>query len=77
MLKTKGTRVYDIVQNAGTVDYIDEDGKLQIDEKQPTVMVRSATDLSSLVTYPTGSIAYTAGFKTMWQKNHVGEWVEV
>ena len=42
-------------------------------------MVTAETDLESdlLANYPAGTVAYTAGFADMWQKDASGEWVEL
>ena len=41
------------------------------------VMVTSESDLSELPTYSAGTIAYTAGFKAMWQLDASGNWVSM
>ena len=43
----------------------------------PSVMVTNQSALSSLSDYPAGTIAYTAGFKSMWQKGMTGTWVSL
>ena len=43
----------------------------------PSVLVTSESDLSELPDYPAGTIAYTAGFKAMWQLDSSGSWVSM
>ena len=47
------------------------------DTPAPSVLVSSQSDLAELPAYPAGTIAYTAGFKAMWQLSAAGEWVSV
>ena len=47
------------------------------DTPAPTVLVEAETDLAQLPAYPAGTIAYTAGFKGMWQRNTSGNWISV
>lgn len=77
MLKNDGQKVFDETVTIGSVDYIDEGGRLCVEALQRAVMIRSQDDLSFLSEYPSGTIAYTAGFVTIWQKSAAGEWVEV
>ena len=60
----------------GVTDYI-ENGVAHNSNVMHSVMVESESDLASLNNYAVGSIAYTAGFGSMWQLNASGEWVEV
>lgn len=68
----------DVVNTTGNLDYI-KNGKLFKNQPTPSVMVTAETDLDSdlLSGYPAGTIAYTAGFANMWQKDASGEWVEL
>ena len=75
--KSKQGQVADVVQTIGNLDYVDSNGLMHHDEKLSSVMVRSSSDLTSLIAYPPGTIAYTAGFAVMWQKSSTGEWIEV
>lgn len=43
----------------------------------PTVLVESQSNLANLPPYPAGTIAYTAGFKAMWQLNASGSWISM
>lgn len=47
------------------------------DTPAPTVLVEAETDLAQLPAYPAGAIAYTAGFKAMWQLDTSGDWISV
>ena len=60
----------------GVTDYI-ENGVAHNNNVTHSVMVESESDLASLDNYAVGSIAYTAGFGSMWQLSADGEWVEV
>lgn len=43
-----------------------------------SVMVSSESDLANLPdTLPTGTIAFTAGFSSMWQLGLDGTWTEI
>lgn len=43
----------------------------------PSVLVESQSNLANLPPYPAGTIAYTAGFKSMWQLNAAGSWISM
>lgn len=47
------------------------------DTPAPSVLVSTQDDLAELPAYPAGTIAYTAGFKAMWQLSAAGDWVSV
>lgn len=64
------------VLNNGEVDYV-KDNVLYKGNVADSVMVSSSDDLSSLTGLMPGSIAYTAGFGSMWQLNASGSWVEI
>lgn len=55
-------------------DYVDGSGNLVKNDDAKMVMVRSKADLDLLEGYRPGTIAYTAGFKNMWQLDTGGEW---
>lgn len=57
----------------GVTDYV-KDGKLYKDSIVGSVMVESENDLDNLTQYEAGSIAYTAGYGSVWQKDAAGEW---
>lgn len=80
MLVTKGVndpRVFDFVTTLGNVDYVDGDGAIQTEVPVVCVMVRSSSDLSALSDYKPGTIAFTAGFGSLWQKAADGTWEEI
>lgn len=60
----------------GLHDIVGADGKLMKGMPIECVMIRSSSDLASL-NYPAGTMAYTAGFKRIWQLDTNGNWVEV
>lgn len=61
----------------GQVDYV-QDGKLHVGTNMPSIMVTSEADLASLPNmYPPGTVAYTAGFKAMWQLGADMTWVSM
>lgn len=62
--------------NVGANDVVGANG-LTKNVLAPSVLVRSENDLAQLPEYPAGSIAYTAGFKEMWQKDASGSWVSL
>ena len=66
------------VMSNGEGDYV-KDGELFYGVVQRAVMVEAETDLANLPDglYPPGSMAYTAGFKAMWQKASDGMWVDM
>ena len=53
------------------------DGVLEKDTPAASVLVTAESDLAGLPAYPAGTIAYTAGFKAMWQLSAAGEWVSI
>lgn len=66
-----------ILSKIGQVDYV-QDGELHRGANTPSVMVTSEADLAELPKdYPPGTIAYTAGFKAMWQLDSAGNWVSM
>lgn len=60
----------------GSNDVVDN-GVLTVGVPAPAILVESSADLASLPEYPAGTVAYTAGFKAMWQLNSDGDWVSV
>lgn len=72
MKKTTNTdKVIDVID--GVTDYV-KDGELFKDSVMGSVMVESENDLTNLTQYETGSIAYTAGYGSVWQKDASGTW---
>ena len=75
MNKTTPTnKVVDTVDSV--TDYV-KDGVLYRNAVSSTVMVESSSDLDNLDEYEVGSIAYTAGYGSVWQKDADGTWQEV
>ena len=62
---------------AGSTNDVVHGNLLVKDTPAPTVLVEAQTDLAQLPTYPAGTIAYTAGFKAMWQLDTQGNWVSI
>lgn len=62
--------------NNNEVDYV-KDGVLYKGNVADSVMIESSSDLASLTDLTPGSIAYTAGFASMWQLSASGTWVEM
>ena len=61
----------------GSTSYIDGDGELVTYNSLSSVMIGDQNDLTLLSDYPPCTIAYTAGFKEMWQLDIDGTWVEI
>ena len=55
-------------------DYVDGNGNLVKNDDAKMVMVRNKADLDIFGSYRSGTIAYTAGFKNMWQLDASSEW---
>lgn len=66
----------DVVTSAGASDYV-KDGELHTNVSGLSVMVESQSDLASLTDYPPSTIAYTAGFGSMWQLDADGTWQSI
>ena len=66
----------DVVSTVGASDYV-QNGEIKKNAVAQSIMVESESDLENLTGYAAGSIAYTAGFGSMWQLDADGEWVEV
>ena len=64
------------VLTAGLNDVV-SGGVLTQDTPARSVLVTAQSDLANLPEYPAGTIAYTAGFKAMWQLSAAGSWVSV
>lgn len=58
---------------ASTYSYIDSDGALHTGVYAEPVMVTAEADLAKLDVVP-GTMAYTAGFRKMWQIGADGQW---
>ena len=71
------TRTAQKVLDLGMIDVVDSDGVLREDVPCKGVMVTAESDLASLPDYQPGTIAFTAGFGSMWQLSAAGTWAEV
>lgn len=61
-------------QTSGETDYI-KGGALYRGANAASILVGSANDLLDLTDiYAPGTVAYTAGFKTLWQLSADGVW---
>ena len=55
-----------------------KDGAFYGNVESCSVIVESKSDLAGLPDdLPVGTLAYTAGFKNMWQKDADGEWAAI
>lgn len=70
--------VHNETKVTGTNDVVNGND-LTIDTPAPSVLVEQQSDLANLPSdlYPAGTIAYTAGFRAMWQLSAAGEWVSM
>lgn len=65
-------------QTSGEIDYVNNEGELHTGANAPAILVRAEGDLANLPnTYAPGSLAFTAGFKQMWQRNAEGKWISL
>jgi hypothetical protein len=71
------TRTARKVLDLGMIDVVDSDGVLREDVPCKGVMVTAESDLANLPDYQPGTIAFVAGFASMWQKSAAGTWVEL
>lgn len=71
------TRTARKVLDLGMIDVVDSDGVLREDVPCKGVMVTAQTDLANLPDYQPGTIAFVAGFGSMWQKAADGGWEEI
>ncbi len=56
--------------------YVTQDGKL-VGNPKAEYMVDSESDLQDIENVAPGTVAYTAGLKSMWQLSASGEWVKM
>ncbi len=63
-------------QTSSEVDFI-KNGVLYKEATASAVLVTAQSDLASLTGYAPGTIAYTAGFKNIWELSAAGTWVDV
>lgn len=72
----RNIKYQDVVNTRGNTDYV-KNGEVYKNNPSQSVMVSGQSDLAGLTNYGVGTIAYTAGFKKLWQKSASGTWVEV
>lgn len=68
--------VFDGVQDLGNIDYV-KNGKIYKNAQCVGVMITSSSDLALLDEYGVGTLAFTAGFTSMWQKDIDGVFVQM
>ena len=68
--------VADVIQDTGNTDYV-KNGDIISNAPIKMVLVSSQSDLTLLTDYEPGTIAYTAGFQTMWQKAPDNTWANM
>lgn len=65
-----------MIQGIDETDFV-KDGELYKHQAVSIIMVESSSDLTLLTDYAPGSLAYTAGFGSVWQMDADGEWVAI
>lgn len=73
---TEPSKYVDVVQDTGNTDYV-QDGVVYKNAPTKAILVTAQSDLANLTGYEPGSIAYTAGFKAMWQLSADGTWESI
>lgn len=68
--------IADVIQSDGNLSYI-KDGIIHKNVPLKSVMITSQSELSILTDYEPGTIAYTAGFASMWQLSADGTWISI
>jgi len=68
--------IFDAIQDLGNIDYV-KSGQVYKNETCSGVLISAESELDLLDDYPVGTLAFTAGFTTMWQKDVSGSWVSV
>lgn len=63
-------------RTSALMDYV-KDGVLHVNSEARAVCVTSENDLDELTGYSPGSIAFTAGYKKIWQLGADGTWVDL
>lgn len=76
MIREQVDNAYPVVNTGSRTDYV-KSGTLYTGSPMSLVMVESQSQLSTLEGYGPGTIAYTAGFGSMWQMDADGTWTEV
>lgn len=66
----------DLVYTVDDMEYL-KNGEIHRHSAAKSIMVQSESDLSNLVGYEPGSIAFTAGFAKIWQLDASNNWVQI
>ena len=74
--KQTGRELIDLVHDTGNTDYV-KGGKVYRNAPIKTVLVGGASDLELLKGYEPGTVAYTAGFKKLWQLGTDDTWTSM
>ena len=69
-------QVFDAVQDLGNIDYV-KNGVIYKNAPCVAVLIASSADLELLEDYEAGTVAFTAGFENMWQKDIDGTFVQM
>ena len=67
-----------VIPSSSNIDYV-KNGKIykniyKNESSSQSILISSEEDLNLLTSYSPGTIAFTAGFSSMWQKNVDGNW---
>ena len=62
--------------NKGVTAYV-KDGEVIFNAPNDGVLVKTSSDLAALTMFEPGTLAYTAGFAHMWQKDIDNTWVQI
>lgn len=69
-----------VIPSSNNIDYV-KDGKIYKDiyrnRSSQSILISSETDLNLLSSYSPGTIAFVAGFSSMWQKDVNGFWEKI
>lgn len=63
-------------RTSALLDYV-QNGVLHVNSEARAVCVTGQNDLAELTGYSPGSIAFTAGYKNIWQLGADGAWVDL
>lgn len=74
---TKGITYEKRSQAPVSINDVVRNGEIHAGVSAPSIMVESQSDLANLPTYPAGTMAYTAGYKALWQLDASGNWVSM
>ena len=66
----------DQTQDIGNIDYV-KNNTIYKNNPCKAVLISNEQDLTKLSEYPPGTMAYTAGFRSLWQLSISREWISV